>query len=90
MTIIRERSQRTIKLTPERKSGSNFSLSQPFPIISQISIPEIKVEIPMMHILQQMPKIEIPVMPRIELQTLPRIMEKLQRIEKMQIPTGVI
>ena len=52
----------------------------------------------MMHILQQMPKIdipvvpriEIPVMPRIELQTLPRIMEKLQRIEKLQIPTGVI
>ena len=98
LMIIRERSQRTIKLTPERKSGSNFSLSQPFPIISQISIPEIKVEIPMMHILQQMPKIdipvmpriEIPVMPRIELQTLPRIMEKLQRIEKLQIPTGAI
>ena len=98
LTIIRERSQRTIKLTPERKSGSNFSLSQPFPIISQISIPEIKVEIPMMHILQQMPKIDIPVMPRIEipvmprmeLQMLPRIMEKLQRIEKMRIPPGII
>ena len=98
LTIIRERSQRTIKLTPERKGGSNFSLSQPFPIISQISIPEIKVEIPMMHILQQMPKIDIPVMPRIEipvmprmeLQMLPRIMEKLQRIEKMRIPPGII
>lgn len=98
LTIMREHSQRTIKLTPERRPASNFSLSQPFPSISQISVPEIKVEIPAMHILQKMPKIdvpvmpgiEIPVMPEIELQTLPRIKEMLQRIEKMQIPSGEI
>ncbi|PYS45665.1 MAG: hypothetical protein DMF68_21605 [Acidobacteria bacterium] len=89
LTIVRERSKRTIKLTPERRQAPNFSLAQPFPTISQISIPEIKVEIPAMR-LQEMPKIDIPVMPKIELQTLPRIMEKLQRIEKLQIPTGVI
>ncbi|HKC63439.1 MAG TPA: PDZ domain-containing protein [Pyrinomonadaceae bacterium] len=97
LTIVRERSKLTIKLTPERRPASNFSLAQPFPSVSQISIPEINVEIPAMRLqamprinIPVMPKIEIPVMPRIELQTLPRIMEKLQRIEKLQIPTGVI
>ena len=98
LTIIRERSQRTIKVTPERGSAPNFSLLQSFPTIGQISIPEINVEIPAVRILQEMPKInipvmpkiEIPVMPRIELQTLPRIKQKLQRLEKMQIPDGVI
>ena len=98
LTIIREHSQRTIKLTPERRIPVQTSQAYPFPNIGQMSLPEIKVEIPAMHILQEMPKIDIPVMPRIEipvmpkmqLQTLPRLKEKLQRLEKMQIPVGVI
>lgn len=98
LTIIRERSQRTIKLTPERRPASSFNLAQPFPAVSQMSLPEIKVEIPEMRLLQEMPKInipvmpriEIPVMPRMELQTLPRLKEKLQLLEKMQIPLGII
>lgn len=98
LTIIRNRSQHTIKLTPERRPASSYSLVQPFPVISQMSLPEIKVEIPAMNILQEMPKInipvmpriEIPVMPRMELQTLPRLKEKLKQLEKLQVPPGVI
>nr|MDQ3818112.1 PDZ domain-containing protein [Acidobacteriota bacterium] len=98
LTIIRNRSQHTIKLTPDRRPASSYSLVQPFPVISQMSLPEIKLEMPAMNILRDMPKInipvmpkiEIPVMPRMELQTLPRLKEKLRLLEKLQIPPGVI
>jgi serine protease Do len=75
LTIIRDKSQRTIKVTPERRPSPSFNLSEVVPAgtLSKISIPEIKVEIPEVRVLQSMPKIDIPVMPKIEIPIMPKI-----------------
>lgn len=75
LTIIRDKSQRTIKVTPERRQSPSFNLSEVAPagMLSKISIPEIKVEIPEVRVLQSMPKIDIPVMPKIEIPIMPKI-----------------
>jgi serine protease Do len=93
LTIIRDKSQRTIKVTPERRSAPTFNLSEltPSAMLSRINIPPINVEIPEMRLLQSMPRIEIPVMPeikipvmpKINIQTMPRLMDLL-RIEQLQ------
>jgi serine protease Do len=72
LTIIRDKSQRTIKVTPERRANQSFNLSDIAPAaITQI--PPIKVEIPEMRLLQSMPEINIPALPKMEILTLPQI-----------------
>jgi membrane-associated protease RseP (regulator of RpoE activity) len=99
LTIIREKSQRTIKVMPERRPNPTFNLSElaPAAMLSKMSLPEIKVAIPEVRVLQAMPKIDIPVMPRIEMPimpkmdlfTLPRI-QPLPRIERLQTVPNIL
>jgi serine protease Do len=93
LTIIRDKSQHTIKLTPERRPNANFSLSDVAPAAITKVIPQIKVEIPEVRVLA-MPKIEIPVMPKMELLTLPQLksleLKNRELIERLQILPGVL
>jgi serine protease Do len=92
LTIIRDRSQRTIKVTPERRANQTFNLSDIAPAaITQL--PKFNVEIPEVRI-PIMPRIEIPVMPKMEMLTLPQLknfeLKNLKLIEKLQILQGEI
>jgi membrane-associated protease RseP (regulator of RpoE activity) len=96
LTIIRDKSNRTIKVTPERRPAPAFNLSELMPA-TIVSLPQINVKIPEVRLLQSMPKIDIPIMPKIEipvmpkidmkmmprLMTLPRI-QNMQRLERLQ------
>lgn len=74
LTIIRDKSERTIKVTPERRPTPTFNLSDisPAAMLSKITIPPINVEIPAVRV-QTLPNIEIPVMPKIEIPVMPKI-----------------
>ncbi|HEX8843455.1 MAG TPA: PDZ domain-containing protein [Pyrinomonadaceae bacterium] len=105
LTIIRDKSQRTIKVTPERRTSPSFNMSEiaPAAMLGRITLPEIKVEIPAVNI-QAMPAINIPVMPKIEIPVMPRIeipirtkmnlklprLKNLPRIEKLETISPVI
>jgi membrane-associated protease RseP (regulator of RpoE activity) len=97
LTIIRDKSQRTIKVTPERRPTPTFNLSELAPAAMLSQIPQIELQIPDTRFLQVMPKFELPVMPKIELpaipkldiRTLPRI-QNLPRIEQLQIAPGIL
>ena len=100
LTIIRDKSQRTIKVTPERRANQTFNLSDIAPTaITQL--PKFNVEIPEVRIpvmpridMPVMPRITMPVMPKIELQTLPQLknfeLKNLKLLEKLQILQGEI
>jgi serine protease Do len=100
LTIIRDKSQHTIKVTPERRPNQTFNLSDVAPAaITQL--PKFNVEIPEVRIpvmpkidMPVMPRIEIPAMPKMELLTLPQLknfeLKNLKLIEKLQILQGEI
>jgi serine protease Do len=86
MTIIRDKSQRTMKVTPERRSTApafNLSGFQPTPMASIISSGRL-MNLPDVHVLQPMPKIETFVMPKMDGLTLPRLLA-LPRVEMLPI-----
>ena len=97
LTIIRDKSQRTIRVTPEKRSNRTFSLSDFTPAaLTRITLPEIKVAIPAVRVLQAMPRIDIPVMPRIEIPVMPQInipitpRMTLPRIERLRTYSGIL
>ncbi|HMF56498.1 MAG TPA: PDZ domain-containing protein, partial [Pyrinomonadaceae bacterium] len=78
LTIIRERNQRTIKVTPEQRRAGDFELHEITPQVGQINIPPMNIQLPRVNFVSpqmnlHMPRIVIPPMPRIEM-TVPRIM----------------
>jgi serine protease Do len=84
LTIVRDKSQRTIKVSPERRPAPTFNLSelQPVPGISRV-IPQVYLMgMPELRTLQSMPKIESFVMPKIDGSLLPRLMN-LPRVEML-------
>lgn len=66
LTIVHDKSQRTIRLTPERGRDSNFKTPGAFltPQVMQIALPQINMALP---------KIVIPAMPKMQLQKMPKI-----------------
>jgi serine protease Do len=89
LTIIRDKSNRTIKVTPERRPTPTFNLSefQPSAMMSRLEFPPFQMKLPDMHILQSMPRIESFVMPnfllpKMDKLVLPRVMT-LPRIESL-------
>jgi membrane-associated protease RseP (regulator of RpoE activity) len=81
LTIIRDKSSRTIKVTPERRPTPTFNLSgfQPTAMMSSLEFPAFQMNMPEMRLLQSMPKFEsftIPnfVMPKLDNLVLPRVM----------------
>jgi serine protease Do len=88
LTIIREKSQRTIKVTPERRPTPTINLSelQPLPMTSGMLAPGRLMKLPDVRTLQVMPKIETFVMPKLDGLTLPQRMMTLPRVEIQPIP----
>jgi serine protease Do len=89
LTIIRDKSNRTIKVTPERRPTPTFNLSdlQPSGMMSRLEFPTFQMNLPDMHVLQSMPRIESFVMPnfllpKLDKLSLPRMMS-LPRIESL-------
>ena len=66
LTITRDKSQRTIRLTPERGKASDFATPGVFyaPQAMQIALPKIDVELPKI-VIPAMPKIQMPVVPKV-------------------------
>ena len=88
LTIIRDKSQRTIKVTPERRPLPSLNPSgfQALPMTGNMLPLERSMslmEIPEVRVLQQMPKIETFVLPKLDGITLPRLMN-LPRVELLQ------
>jgi serine protease Do len=80
LTIIRDKSQRTIKVMPERRPALNFNLSEllPAPGVSQIIPPMHLMDLQQLRNLQPQPFI----IPQIDGPALPRLMN-LPRIEQL-------
>lgn len=82
LTIIRDKSQRTIKVTPERRQAPTFNLSelQPAAMAGLMNSRRYLMSLPKLRALQALPKIESFVMPKIDGSSLPRLMN-LPRVE---------
>ena len=76
LTIIRDKSQRTIKVTPERRPAPAFNLSELMPAqgIGQMIPPVYRMDMPQLRNLQTLPKIDSLVLPKIDGPALPRLM----------------
>lgn len=86
LTIIREKSQRTIKVTPERRPTPTINLSefQAMPLTSGMLAPGRLMELQDVRTLQVMPKIETFTLPKLDgLTVTPRLMT-LPRVELLQ------
>lgn len=92
VTIIRDKSQHTLRVTPERRTPVSLSQPYPFPTVSRI--PPVRVAIPEINIPLALPQINIPVMPKMEILTLPELKNfKLQNrklIELLQTPSIIL
>jgi serine protease Do len=82
LTIIRDKSQRTIKVTPERRPAPTFNMSElaPMSMAGKLISPGKLMKLPEIRALQSMPKIETFVMPRLDGSVFPRLMT-LPRVE---------
>lgn len=76
LTIIRDKSQRTIKVTPERRSTPTYRLSDitPSPSAMRIIPPVYRMNIPDVPTLQELPRVETFIMPKLDGTILPRVM----------------
>ncbi|MBA2731623.1 MAG: PDZ domain-containing protein [Acidobacteria bacterium] len=76
LTIIRDKSQRTIKVMPERRPAPTLNLSelQPTPGMMRVIPPVYLMNMPNVRALQAMPRIESFVMPKLDGSILPRMM----------------
>ena len=85
LTIIRDKSQRTIKVTPERRTPApTFNLSgvQPPPMARGLIAPGRLMNLPDVRVLQAMPKFESFVLPKMDVLTVPRL-PALPRVEML-------
>jgi serine protease Do len=83
LTIIRDKSQRTMKVTPERRSTTpafNLSEFHPTPMAKGLIAPGRLMNLPDVRVLQAMPKIESFALPKMDGLTLPRL-PALPRVE---------
>lgn len=82
LTIIRDKSQRTIKVTPERRQttpGTTVPAFNVTPMLSRVmSLPNFQ-EFSDLRVLERLPRIENMKLPRIDKLTLPRL-QNLQRV----------
>lgn len=89
LTIIRDKSQRTIKVTPEKRTTPSINLTelQAMPMASNL-IPLGRsmslMKLPDVRTLQALPKIESFVMPKMDGLTLPSRLLNLPRVELLQ------
>ncbi len=79
ITIVRERRERTVKVTPEQRRASDLEFHEITPQIGQISIPPMNIQVPrvnfaMPRMNMQMPRIVIPPMPPMHI-TVPRVLQ---------------
>jgi membrane-associated protease RseP (regulator of RpoE activity) len=76
LTIIRDKSERTIKVTPERRPMPSFNLSdfQPMPNAMRIIPPVYLMDLPNVRALQALPRVESFVLPKLDGVALPRMM----------------
>lgn len=76
LTIIRDKSQRTIKVTPERRPNQTYRLSDitPTPSAMRIIPPVYLMDMPNLNTLQALPRVESFVMPKLDGAVLPRMM----------------
>ena len=76
LTIVRDKSQRTIKVTPERRPNQTFRFSdiQPAPSAMRIIPPVYLMDMPNVRALRALPRIESFAMPRLNGLNLPRMM----------------
>jgi serine protease Do len=76
LTIIRDKSQRTIKVTPERRPNQTFRLNDitPMPSAMRIIPPVYLMDMPSVRTLQALPRIESFVMPKLDGAITPRMM----------------
>jgi serine protease Do len=72
--VIRDKSQRTFKLTPERGAGFDFGPEINIaPQVGQLSLPNIAMPVIPAIKIQAMPKIVLPAMPKLDKIVMPRI-----------------
>ena len=85
LTVVRDKSQRTIKVTPERRPTPSFNLMDfhPAPMARLRISPRVKVET-LYRALQAMPRIESFSIPKVEKLVTPRLMN-LPRIELLPV-----
>jgi membrane-associated protease RseP (regulator of RpoE activity) len=90
LTIIRDKSQRTIKVTPERRATPTINMSELQPL-STVTIPMNRLRsLPNFRILRKsMPNIETFVMPRMDGLTVPRMMN-IPRVELVPANPGIL
>jgi membrane-associated protease RseP (regulator of RpoE activity) len=76
LTIIRDKSQRTIKVTPERRPAPTFNLSDfpSKPMAKVLISPGNLINMPDVRVLHSMPRIESFTMPRLDGLVFPRVM----------------
>ncbi|HJU55281.1 MAG TPA: PDZ domain-containing protein [Pyrinomonadaceae bacterium] len=74
LTIIRDRSQRTVKVMPERRPAPSFNLTdfQPAPMARLRMSPRVQVE-KMYRALQAMPRVQNFALPKLEKLAIPRV-----------------
>jgi serine protease Do len=82
LTIIRDKSQRTIKVTPERRPAPTFQMSElePMSMNGRLISPGKLMKLPDIRVLQSMPKIESFVLPKLDGLAIPRL-RTLPRVE---------
>jgi serine protease Do len=87
LTVVRDKSQRSIKVTPERKSAPAINLTdfQAIPMARLGLTPRVQVET-LYRALQAMPRIESFALPKIDKLVVPRVM-KLPRVESLPVIT---
>lgn len=92
LTIIRDKSQRTIKVMPERRPAPSINLSELLPAqgVGQLIPPVYRMDMPELRTLQTLPRVESFVLPKIDgSMTLPRLMN-LPRIEQLLPSPGIL
>jgi len=89
LTIIRDKSQRTIKVTPERRQAPSFNLSdlQGQPTLGRIVVPRTLLNLPNAQF-GPLPRIETFVMPKLDNLSVPNVMT-LPRIRSLLNSTVV-
>jgi serine protease Do len=86
LSIIRDKSRRTINVTPERRQTPAFNLSDfpTGPMARLMTNTPLRIALPNLRVLQSMPKIENIVVPKLNRIVLPRVMMP-RRIESLPV-----
>jgi serine protease Do len=83
LTITRDKSQRTIKVTPERRQNPSFNMSD----IQPVPMANFKLDLSDLRVLQAMPKFENFVLPKLDNLVLPKLENfVMPKLDKLVIP----